>query len=151
VHHERITAPCPLPDLKFWLLVGLAALIVPLNAIGKSKEKNDGPIVELPTFVVIGTRIPSGWLEVAYECTGPSSLWPIKRAWISKVGQGTPAEDSGLKVGDTLLSFDDHPTAAMTGESLHDTLRREHSSGTLLKMIVQTKGAEKRTVAISFN
>ena len=139
-------------NLKPWLvLVVITVLSVTTGTNAKSKEKTEGPIVELPTFVVIGTRIPSSWLEVAYECTGPESFSPIKRAWISKVGQGTPAESAGLRAGDALLSFDGHPTNAMTGFSLHESLKQERGSGTRLEMIVQTKGAEKRTVAIIFN
>lgn len=138
--------------MKSWLFMcSLIALFLPLVTHAKPKVKTEGPVVELPTFVVIGTRIPSSWLEVAYECKGPLPIDRIKKAWISKVGHGTPAEAAGLKVGDVLLSFDGHPTESMTGFSLHDSLQQERSSGTHLEMVVQTKGTEKRTVAIVFN
>lgn len=138
--------------MKIWKASVLAAVVffvIGMNA--KPKEKTEGPAVELPTFVVIGTRIPSSWLEVSYECEGPVPILPIKRAWISKVGSGTPAEKAGLKTGDLLLSLDGRTTASMTGISLHDNLRQERSSGTRLEMTVQTRGAEKRTVEIVFN
>ena len=128
------------------LIFSMATIAAP----GKSKEKPEGPTVVLPTFTVIGTRIPSSWLEVSYECKGPTPLSKIKKAWISKVGRGTPAEAAGLKTGDILLSFDNQATDTMTGFSLEESLSTERVIGTNLEMIVQSPRAEKRTVVIIF-
>lgn len=135
---------------SFGLIGLLAFLLAVSNAPGKSKEKPEGPTVVLPTFTVIGTRIPSSWLEVSYECKGPTPLDRIKKAWISKVGRGTPADTAGLKTGDVLLSFDQHPIDTMTGYTLDDSLKREREIGTRLEIAVQTPGKEKRVVVIVF-
>jgi hypothetical protein len=123
--------------------------VAALNAAPASK-KDATFNVELPTFVVIGFRIPPSWLEVSCECDGPLPYNRIKRAWISKVGHDTPADKVGIKVGDTLLAIGHEATGAMTGVSLHDNLRRERDPGTRLELTIQTPGSAQRTVVIVF-
>jgi len=138
-------------SVPFFGIIGVLIFsFATIAAPGKSREKTEGPTVVLPTFTVIGTRIPSSWLEVSYECKGPTPLTQIKKAWISKVGRGTPAETAGLKTGDILLSFDNQATDTMTGFSLEKSLRTERAVGTRLEMIIQSPDAEKRTVVIVF-
>jgi S1-C subfamily serine protease len=116
----------------------------------KESPASKEPVVVLPTFVVIGTRIPSSWLEVAWECRGPMPIDRVKRAWISKVQAGSPAAEAGFKVGDNLLAMGSIPVEAMSGVTLQSNLQREREFGTREEFILQTPGKEKRTVVILF-
>ena len=104
----------------------------------------------LPTIKVIGHQIPTSWLEVSWECANPLPFCPIKNAWISKVGWGTPAEKAGLKKGDILLAFDDKEIGQYDTETFRTDLHRGRNVGYRLKLVIQTPGEEKRTVVIVF-
>lgn len=119
-------------------------------ADAKPRKKSDEPVVELPTFVVNGTHIPSAWLEVAWECKGPMPIDRIKRAWIAKVASGSPAEKAGFKAGDTLLAMGDIRVEAMNGYSLEQNLKREREPGARENFTVQTPGQKERTIVIVF-
>ena len=120
--------------------------------VAKPKESGDSkePTLMLPTLVVFGTRIPSSWLEVSWECRGPMPIDRIKRAWISKVMAGSPAADAGFKVGDTLLAMGSVPVETMSGVSIEMYLKREREFGTREEFTLQTPGKEKRIVAVVF-
>lgn len=107
-------------------------------------------MVVLPALVVIGHQIPKNWLEVSWECTTPLPFSPVKRAWISKVGWGTPAEKAGIKVGDQLLAVGGLVVGKMGGETLHALLQLERGAGAQMEFTLQTQGHEPRTVAIRF-
>ena len=110
----------------------------------------EGPVVVLPSFVVIGHQIPTSWLEVSWECTTSLPFSPVKRAWVSKVGWETPAAKVGIKVGDRLLAIGGVEVGSMGGEILHALLQLERDAGTRLEFTLQTPGREKRIVAILF-
>ena len=113
------------------------------------KPAEEPPLV-LPTFVVIGFRIPTSWLEVSWECRTPLPVSPVKRAWVSTVGWGTPAAKAGIRVGDQVLAIGGEEVGQMGGESLRTVLQRERDAGARLEITVQTPGREKRTVTILF-
>ena len=119
-------------------------------ANAKPRKKTDEPTVELPTFVVNGTHIPSAWLEVAWECIGPLPINPIKRAWISKVASGSPAEKAGFKAGDALLAMGTIRVGTMNSYSLEQNLKREREPGARETFTIQTRGQKERTVVIVF-
>ena len=134
---------------KFTFLVLLLA--AGLAAAAESKPvPAAGPVVVLPTLVVIGHQIPRNWLEVSWECMTAMPFSPVKRAWISKVGWGTPADKAGIRRGDRLLAVGGMEVARMGGETLHSLLQLEHDAGTILEFTLQTPGHEKRSVAIRF-
>jgi C-terminal processing protease CtpA/Prc len=135
--------------MRLGVLLATGCAMVGFTMAAESAKDRE-PHVELPTFVVIGFRIPSSWLEVAYECKGPLPFNLVKRVWISKVGHGTPADEVGIKVGDTLLAMGSETVDTMTGVSLHDNLRRDRGPGTRLELTIQTPGKKERTVAIIF-
>ncbi|HEY4247051.1 MAG TPA: PDZ domain-containing protein [Lacunisphaera sp.] len=135
---------------KFPLLITALILIAYVSGEAKPRKKTDEPTVELPTFVVNGTHIPSAWLEVAWECKGPMPIDRIKRAWISKVASGSPAEKAGFKAGDTLLAIGDMKVDAMNGYSLEQNLKRERQPGARENFTVQTPGQKERIVVIVF-
>ena len=128
------------------------ALIAALVVTGESKplKNSKEPVLELPTFVVIGTHIPSSWLEVAWECRGPLPINRIKRAWISRVASDSPAAHAGFKVGDALLAMGETRVETMTGYSLEENLRREREPGATETFSIQTPGQKERTVVIVF-
>jgi len=131
------------------------AVLFFLTAIGLTARPKEGatpqePTVVLPTFVVLGTRIPSGWIEISWECKGPFPISPIKRAWLSKVQADSPAAKAGFKIGDTLLAIGRIPIEQMTGISLHADLKREREIGTREEFTLCTPGEEKRTIVMVF-
>ena len=130
--------------VAWFLLLSVGLVDVP------AKMKPKEPVVVLPTFVVIGTRIPTSWLEVAWECRGPLPIDRIKRAWISQVRPGSPPAKAGVKVGDLLLAIGSYSTDQMTGYSLQMNLDRERPEGSKEEFTLQTPGGEKRTVTIIF-
>ena len=131
------------------LLVGLGAG-KPEAKPKPSADQPKGETLVLPTMVVTGHQIPTGWLEVTWECANPLPFCPIKHAWISKVGWGTPAAEVGIKKNDRLLAFDGREIGKMSGEQLHDDLLRGHNVGDRLELVIQTPGHEPRTVVIHF-
>ena len=135
---------------KLPLLIAAIILIPCVLADAKPRQKADEPTVELPTFVVNGTHIPSAWLEVAWVCKGPMPIDRIKRAWISKVASGSPAEKAGFKAGDALLAMGDMRVEAMTGYSLEQNLKREREPGARENFTIQTRGQKERIVVIVF-
>jgi S1-C subfamily serine protease len=135
---------------KLPLLFAVIILFSCVLAEAKPRQKTGESTVELPTFVVNGTHIPSAWLEVAWECKGPMPIDRIKRAWISKVASGSPAEKAGFKAGDTLLAMGDLKVEAMTGYSLQQNLKREREPGARENFTVQTPGQKERTIVIVF-
>jgi membrane-associated protease RseP (regulator of RpoE activity) len=130
------------------ILVLTTALVI--AAESKSLKNPKEPVVELPTFVVIGTHIPSSWLEVAWECRGPMPIDRIKRAWISRVASDSPAAHAGFQVGDALLAMGETRVESMTGYSLEQNLRREREPGARETFSIQTPGQKERTVVIVF-
>ncbi|MEO6992860.1 MAG: PDZ domain-containing protein [Lacunisphaera sp.] len=135
---------------KLRLLLAAIILIPCALADAKTHKKTDESTVELPTFTVTGTHIPSAWLEVSWECIGPMPIARIKRAWISKVASGSPAEKAGFKAGDALLAIGDLRIAAMNGYSLELSLKREREPGARENYTVQTPGQKERTIVIVF-
>ena len=134
---------------KFTFLVLLLA--AGLAAAAESKPvPAAGPVVVLPTLVVIGHQIPTSWLEVSWVCKTELPFSLVKRAWISKVGWGTPADKAGIKRGDLLLAIDGAAVGDMGGERLHALLQLEREAGTRLELTLQTPGHEKRTVPILY-
>ncbi len=121
-----------------------------LVAASKEAKEPKEPTLVLPTFVVLGTRIPDSWLEVSWECKGPFPIDRIKRAWISKVQSDSPPARAGFKVGDALLVMGGVSVETMTGFSLQANLKREHEVGTKEEFVLKTAGEEKRTVVIVF-
>lgn len=116
----------------------------------QDKVETEGETVVLPKLVVVGHTIPSYWLEVTWVCANPLPFCPIKEAWISKVGYGTPAAGLGIKKGDKLLAFDGRKMGAMTGEMLHDELTTWRAPGAHLELTLQTAGEKERKVLIVF-
>ena len=133
------------------------ALIVSLLATALVAEpKADdaapkGPTLVLPTLVVTGYTIPSYLLKVTWECDNPLPFCPIKKAWISKVGFGTPAAKLGIRRGDILLKFDGHTMGQMTGDMLDRALTRWRAPGAHLELTIQTPGEKERKVVIVFS
>lgn len=117
---------------------------------GKGNVEAEGETIVLPKLVVVGHAIPSYWLEVTWVCANPLPFCPIKEAWISKVGYGTPAAKLGIKKGDRLLEFDGRKMDHMTGEMLHDELTRWRAPGAHLELTLQTSGEKERKVMIVF-
>jgi len=114
------------------------------------KIETEGETFVLPKLVVVGHTIPSYWLEVTWVCANPLPFCPIKEAWISKVGYGTPVADLGIKKGDKLLEFDGQKMGAMSGEMLHDELTKWRAPGAHLELTLQTPGQKERKVMIVF-
>ena len=121
-----------------------------LAAAPKPEPAGDTPMVVLPTLVVIGFRIPTSWLEISWECTTPLPFSLVKRAWVSQVGRGTPADKAGIRKGDQLLAFGGVEVAKMGGETLHALLQLEREPGAQLEFTLQTPGREKRKVVVRF-
>ena len=119
--------------------------------LGAAPDASKEPTLVLPTLVVIGFRIPTSWLEVSWECNGPLPYNKVKRAWLSKVGHGTPAEKVGMKVGDRLLAIGSEPVESMSGERLRSILEFERDPGSKERFAIQTPGTEKRIVVIQFD
>lgn len=109
-----------------------------------------GPPLVLPPLVVTGHLIPASWFEVSWQCGNPLPFCPILRAWISKVGWGTPAEAAGIKKGDALLVYGGRAIGSFTAEELRAELLRGHTVGDRLELVIQTPGQQKRTVVILF-
>ena len=125
--------------------------VVCLMAKPKEGRAPKEPTLVLPTMVVVGTRIPSSWLEVSWLCRGPMPIDRVKRAWISKVQTDSPAADAGFKVGDSLLAIGGVSVETMGGISLEMNLRRERDVGTREEFTLQTPGKLPRVVAIVFS
>ena len=121
-----------------------------LTAASKAPSDADEPVVTLPTYVVMGHRFMSSWLEVAFECKGPFEISPIKRAWISGVKADSPVDKAGFKVGDNLLSMGGVSVRAMTGLSLPLALKRERHDGERETFVIQTPGKAVRTIVITY-
>lgn len=140
------------------LMFSLAAMLAaaPTNEKTAKAEKADkkieaeGETYVLPKLVVVGHTIPSYWLEVTWVCANPLPFCPIKEAWISKVGYGTPVAELGIKKGDKLLEFDGQKIGAMSGEMLHDELTQWRAPGAHLELTIQTPGEKERKVMIVF-
>ena len=107
-------------------------------------------MVVLPTLVVVGYQLPSSWVEVSWRCRTPAPFSPVVRAWVSKVGRGTPAAEAGIRAGDRLLAIGGVEVGSMGGETLHALLQLERDAGTKLEFTLQTPGQEKRVVTILF-
>ena len=121
-----------------------------LAAKTKESTKPKETTVVLPTFVVFGTRIPAGWIEVSWECQGPFPFSRVKRAWLSKVQADSPAAKAGFKRGDTLLAIRTVQVEMMTGIALDAELKREREFGAREEFSLQTPGEEKRTIVMVF-
>ena len=124
--------------------------VICLTAKTKESAKPKEPTVVLPTFVVVGTRIPAGWIEIAWECQGPFPFSRVKRAWLSKVLADSPAAKAGFRRGDTLLAIRNVQVETMTGVALEAELKREREFGAKEEFLLQTPGEEKRTVLMVF-
>lgn len=138
------------------LMVSLVAVLAAAPKEGKAEKadkkiETEGETYVLPKLVVVGHTIPSYWLEVTWVCANPLPFCPIKEAWISKVGYGTPVADLGIKKGDKLLEFDGQKMGAMTGEMLHDALTQWRAPGAHLVLTIQTPGEKERKVVIEFS
>ena len=131
-------------------ILPVACLVAGLGFKDATDAPKEPPLV-LPTLVVIGFRIPTSWLEVSWECNGPLPYNKVKRAWLSKVGHGTPAEKVGMKVGDRLLAIGSEPVESMSGERLRSILEFERDPGSKERFAIQTPGTEKRIVVIQFD
>ena len=130
---------------------GLALLgLLATTGFAAAPKEPKGPVVELPPFIVLGTRIPASSLEISWECKGPMPIYRIKRAWISRVKADSPVAEAGFKTGDKLLSIGGREVGLMTGLSLQADLKREHALGTREEFVLQTPGEEKRTVVLVF-
>jgi S1-C subfamily serine protease len=131
----------------------LLSLILVALLTGASKAPSDANehVVALPTYVVMGHRFMSSWLEVSFECKGPFEISPIKRAWISGVKADSPVDKAGFKVGDNLLSMGGVSVRSMTGLTLPLALKRERDEGEKEAFVLQTPGKEERTIVIIYS
>ena len=135
-------------NLKLTAIFLLSVIL--LTAAGQAPSGAKEPVVTLPTYVVMGHRFMSSWLEVAFECKGPFEISPIKRAWISGVKAESPVDKAGFKVGDNLLSMGGVPVRSMTGLSLPLALKRERNDGERETFVIQTPGKAERTIVITY-
>ncbi|MEO7700332.1 MAG: PDZ domain-containing protein [Opitutus sp.] len=123
-----------------------------LGAAPKSsapKESNAPPLV-LQKMVVPGKRLPSGWFTIEWECKGTLPLDPIKRAWVSNLMPGSPAEMAGVQIGDRLIAIDGVPVRKMNGMGLRLLLDREHEPGSQIEFLLQTPGEPERVFLLTF-
>ena len=128
----------------------LPVLLLTAGLAATPKPAPEPPVVVLPPLTVVGHQIPTSWLEVSWVCKTELPFSLVKRAWISKVGWGTPADKAGIKRGDLLLAIDGAAVGDMGGERLHALLQLEREAGTRLELTIQTPGHEKRTVPILY-
>ena len=129
----------------------ISGLLLTVSLMAAPKAEPPGPTLVLPTLVIVGHRIPSYWLEVTWECANPLPLCPIRKAWISKVGFGTPVADLGIKKGDILLEFDGKKMGGMTGDMLQGALKQWRAPGAHLELTLQTPGEKERSVLVVFS
>ncbi|MEO7700231.1 MAG: PDZ domain-containing protein [Opitutus sp.] len=101
-------------------------------------------------LVVSGKRIPSGWFTIEWECKGTLPLGPIKRAWVSNLMPGSPAELAGVQIGDRLIAIDGAPVRKMNGMSLRLLLDREHEAGSQIEFLLETPGEPERVFLMTF-
>ena len=136
----------------FFLLVLSSAAASILIGAGKSPSAGlakESPVV-LSKMVVTGTRIPSGWFTVAWEAKGPLPLDPIKRAWVSNLMPGSPAESAGVQIGDRVVAIDDVPVEKMSGLLLRSTLEREHEAGSQMIFLLSATDGSRRKFVVAF-
>ena len=145
---------CPRPDPHVKTIIALVGSLLAI-ALAAGPKTDDtvpkGPPLVLPTLVVTGYTIPSYWLKVSWECANALPFCPIKTAWISKVGFGTPVAKLGIRRGDILLEFDGHKIGEMTGDMLDGALTRWRAPGAHLELTLQTPGEMERKVVIVFS
>ena len=131
------------------ILIFLSAV----SAIGASKgsgpENKVAPVV-MTKMVVSGRRLPSGWFTIAWECKGSLPLDRIKKAWVSNLLPGSPADLAGVQIGDRVLSIDGQAVDSMNGLSLRTILEREHDAGTRMEFLLQQPGEENRLFVVKF-
>lgn len=114
-----------------------------------ARETNAPPVV-LQKMVVPGKRLPSGWFTIAWECKGTLPLSPVKRAWVSNLMPGSPAERAGVQIGDRLIAIDGVPVIKMNGLSLRLLLDREHEAGSQIDFLLETPGEPERNFLMTF-
>lgn len=121
---------------------------------GRAAEPKSGPAREAPIvmaeIVVLGKKIPAGWLTVSWECKGALPLDHVKRAWISNVLPDGPAAKAGIKIGDVLLAIGPAKIETLTGMSLRWNMERERDLGTHEEFLLQTPGEAPRIVTLKF-
>ena len=113
-------------------------------------QETKAPPVVMQKMVVPGKRIPSGWFTIAWECKGMLPLDPVKRAWVSNLMPGCPAELAGVQIGDRLIAIDGAPVRKMNGMSLRLVLDREHEAGSQIEFLLQTPGELERVFLMTF-
>jgi S1-C subfamily serine protease len=134
----------------------LLVLSLAAGSIAMAAEKTDpaAPAKEAPVvlskMVVSGTRIPSGWFTIAWEVKGSLPLGPIKRAWVSNLMPGSPAESAGVEIGDRVIAIDDVPVEKMNGLLLRSTLEREHPAGSQITFLLSSTDGARRHFVVAF-
>jgi S1-C subfamily serine protease len=121
-----------------------------ITSFAVAASTNDRPPIILKPIVVHGSSIPSGWLTVSWDCKGPLPIDRVKRAWISNVLAGSPADKAGFSIDDTLLALGGVPIETLTGVSLRWNLEREREPGTEEQFLLQSPDGERHLVTMKF-
>jgi hypothetical protein len=137
---------------RAWLLLLPVSAVLCTSAAAKSPEPPaaKGAPVVLGRMVVSGKRIPSGWFTVAWECKGALPLDPIKRAWVSNLMPGSPAESAGVQIGDRILAVDEIPIEKLNGLLLRSMLEREHDAGSQMTFLLRSGKDAPRIFVVAF-
>ena len=78
------------------------------------------------------------------------ALRPIKRAWVSNLMPGSPAESAGVQIGDRVVAIDDVPVEKMSGLLLRSTLEREHEAGSQMIFLLRATDGSPRQFVVVF-
>jgi S1-C subfamily serine protease len=131
------------------LSLGAGSMMIAAEKSRSPGDVKDAPVV-LSKMVVSGTRIPSGWFTIAWEVKGSLPMGPIKRAWVSNLLPGSPADSAGVQIGDRVVAIDDVPVEKMNGLLLRSSLEREHAAGSQITFLLSSTEGARRHFVVTF-